>query len=100
MKKLLKEFLRRGNRLLNELWNKQVSRPYPDQENAFKRKPESKIKGEIIENAGKSIYEATNISNAYEGMYWKWQRVKEYFREIEDKYCDMGMKEAKAIMNS
>ena len=100
MRKLLKEFLRRGNKLIRELWNRQVERPYPTQEDAFKRKAEGKNKEGIKGKPENSIYEATNISSAYEGMNWKWQRVKEYFREIGDGYCDIGIKEARAIMNS
>ena len=109
MKKLLKKFLRRGYKLIKELWKRQEVRPYEFRDLSFKGKLESKFEEEKADKIEiplrdlrpqNSTYEATRISSVYESIYWRWKRVKEYFEEIEDKYCDVGMKEAKAIMYS
>ena len=82
---------------------------YRDEKNAFKRKPEGcksrrgKFNNENIkkpENCKNSTYEPTNIGSTYDSIYFKWVRVKEYFKETEDIYLDKAMNEAKIIMNS
>ncbi len=94
LKDKIKEILR--NNGLNGI-KKQVSKPYTCQENEFKRKLEGKFEKENWKNVD---YEATNISNVYDSQYWKFKRVKEYYKEIEDIYLDKAIKEAKTIMNS
>ena len=76
---------------------------YRVQKDAFKRKLEGKFDNENIkkpENWKNPTYEPTNIGSAYDSIYFKWIRVKEYFKETEDIYLDMAINEAKIIMNS
>ena len=82
---------------------------YRDEKNAFKRKlegcksrrgkfeAENTRKGETWQN---SNYEPTNIDSTYDSIYFKWRRIKEYFKETEDIYLDKAINEAKIIMNS
>ena len=93
LKDKIKEILR------NSGIKKQVSKFHIDYENEFKRKLE---KGNIQKNQNRQNvdYEATNITNVYDSEYWKWKRVKGYYKEIEDICLDKAIKEAKTIMNS
>jgi hypothetical protein len=45
-------------------------------------------------------YEPTNILSVYESDYWRWRRVKEYYKEIEDIDWDRRFKEAKEFMKN
>lgn len=104
LKDKIKEIIyERKNRRIGK---RQVSNHYRDKKNAFKRKLEGKFKDENIKKYQKqeflknSTYEPTNISVTYDSMYFRWTRVKEYFKETEDIYLDKAINEAKLIMNS
>lgn len=46
-------------------------------------------------------YEPTNISSAYNSIYWQWKRAKEYYKGIDENIdWNRRYKEAKTIMNS
>lgn len=97
---------------IKENGKRQVSNHRQLVKKEFKRKPkaeslvEAKFKDENIkkyqkqEFPGNPTYESTNISATYDSMYFKWTRVKEYFKETEDIYLDNTINEAKIIMNS
>ena len=69
--------------LKKELAKFKTNEPKPK---AVKIKQAPKIKKKLLPQRITHDYEPSKISHAYDGDYWRWQRVSEWFKEYAHNY--------------